>query len=113
MRKPQLGWLGLMALTMASVPGVAGAAPGDTTLVSVRQSGLATAMGPSASARLSENGRFVAFRSAALDLAPGNTGGRVHGYVTDLATGTVERVSVSSSKTVANSDADSLAISRD
>ncbi len=113
MRHLPLGRSACAALAMSSVLGVADAAPGDTTLVSVRQPGLVTAMGASSTARVSASGRYVAFRSAALDLVPGSTGGRIHGYVTDLVAGTVERVSVASNETAANSDTDNLAISGD
>ena len=113
MRQLPLGRYACAALAMTSALGVADAAPGDTTLVSVRQPGLVTAMGASSTARVSASGRYVAFRSAALDLVPGGTGGRIHGYVTDLVAGTVERVSVASNETAANSDTDNLAMSGD
>jgi Tol biopolymer transport system component len=113
MRRFQIVLLAGAAVLTATIPGLARAAPGDTTLVSVRDPAQVTAMGPSLDAKVSGNGRYVAFRSQALDLAPGGTTPRFHGYVRDLVAGTTERVTVASNETVANSDTDSLAISRD
>ena len=103
---------GVAAFT-ANSPDLAHAAPGDTTLVSVRDPAQVTAMGPSVDAKVSGDGRYVAFRSQARDLVPGITTPRFWGYVRDLVAGTTERVTVSSNGTTANSDVDSLAISRD
>ncbi|HEX6570859.1 MAG TPA: hypothetical protein VF055_02475 [Steroidobacteraceae bacterium] len=55
------------------------------------------ANGYSVQPALSGNGRYVAFVSAANNLAPGDTNGRIDVFVKDLETGSVERVSVSSS----------------
>ena len=113
MRRFNLVLLAGVAVVTANFPCLARAAPGDTTLVSVRDPAQVTAMGPSLDAKVSGNGRYVAFRSQARDLAPGITTPRVWGYVRDFVAGTTERVTVSSNETEANSDVDSLAISRD
>ena len=113
MRRFNLVLLAGVAIVTANFPWLARAAPGDTTLVSVRDPGLVTAMGPSFDAKVSGNGRYVAFRSEARDLVPGITTPRVHGYVRDLVAGTTERVTVASNEAAANSDTDTLAISRD
>lgn len=55
------------------------------------------ANGPSSGpAGLSEDGRFIVFQSAAANLVPGDTNKVGDVYVRDLATGELERVSVSS-----------------
>jgi hypothetical protein len=92
-------------LALASVVGLTDAAPGDSTLVSVRQAGLATAMGASSTARVSANvgcavsadGRFVAFAPRATNLVPGDTNAADDVFVRDLVSGTIERVSLASS----------------
>ena len=85
-----LGVLGLMT---------AAAAAQSITWVSVS----ATGSGGAGPAAVSDDGRFVAFRSNSDDLVPddGNTSNDI--FVKDLETGAVERVSVSSTGTEANS----------
>jgi len=62
---------------------------------------------------ISANGRFVAFRSEAYDLVPGDTNGRPDVFVRDLQTGSIERVSVSSSGEQGNGDSGYPSISAD
>jgi Tol biopolymer transport system component len=52
--------------------------------------------GASEASAISANGRFVAFRSFASNLVPGDTNGFPDVFVRDLATGVTERVNVSS-----------------
>ncbi|MFL5910608.1 MAG: hypothetical protein ACJ768_08600 [Gaiellaceae bacterium] len=60
-------------------------------------------------AAISADGRFVAFRSFASTLVPGDTHGAADVFVRDRLTGTTERVSVDSRERVAfSSDADNL-----
>jgi Tol biopolymer transport system component len=54
------------------------------------------ANGYSVQPTMSGNGRHVAFVSAASNLVPGDTNGRIDVFVSDLETGRMERVSVSS-----------------
>lgn len=51
---------------------------------------------------VSANGRFVAFDSSASNLVPGDTNGYRDVFVKDLATGSIERVSVSSAGVQSN-----------
>ena len=84
--------------------------------VTVRASVNATGKGGngrSESARISGNGRFVAFASAADNLVPGDGNGVGDVFVHDLLTGTTERVSVDSSGAEGNGDSSEPAISRD
>jgi Tol biopolymer transport system component len=62
------------------------------TRVSVAADG-AQADGPSQEPDISENGRFVAFSSAATNLAPGDDNGRSDVFVKDRLTGSVQLVS--------------------
>jgi Tol biopolymer transport system component len=62
---------------------------------------------------LSGNGRYVAFVSAADNLAPGDTNGLIDVFVKDLQTNSVERVSVSSSGTQGNGGSYEPALSAD
>jgi Tol biopolymer transport system component len=81
---------------------------------------LATAPVPSEDAdggsilpEVSGDGRFVAFMSEASNLVPGDTNRSSDTFVRDLFTGTVERVSVSSTGEQGNADSLSASISRD
>lgn len=67
---------------------------GTTTLVSVGLGG-APANSGAGKARLSPDGRFVAFVSASSNLVPGDTNGTYDVFLRDLQLGTTERVSVS------------------
>jgi len=65
-------------------------------------SGGAQVFGQSFRPSLSANGRFVAFRSGAAALVPGDTNGQNDVFVRDLAAGRTKRISVSSSGRQAN-----------
>jgi Tol biopolymer transport system component len=88
-----------------------------------RQSGLlqlvsATPTGDSGNAAslepdLSGDGNFVAFRSGASDLVPGDTNDRLDIFVRDLSAGTTERVSVSSNGDQADQNSFEPSISND
>ncbi len=80
--------------------------------VSVSSSG-AQGNGDSLSATISRDGRYVAFRSAASNLVPGDTNKATDIFVRDRVAGTTTRVSESSEGAQANSDSDSAAISAD
>src|SRR5688572_23582965 len=70
-------------------------ATGSTRRVSV-DAALAQGNGSSGGACLSADGRFVAFRSLADNLVPGDTNGSYDVFVVELASGQISRVSVSS-----------------
>jgi Tol biopolymer transport system component len=74
---------------------------GRTTRVS-RSSAGAQGNGPSDIATLSADGQVVAFRSAATNLAPGDTNGVHDVFVHDRRTGKATRINVSSTGTQAN-----------
>ena len=103
----------LAALTCWSA--LAGAAPGDTELVSVTTNG--TAAGRAAewdrSSAVSADGRFVAFVSPAPNIVPGDTNAATDVFVRDRLDGTVERVSVSSSGGQGNGDSNRVDLSGD
>src|SRR5258708_3767575 len=69
------------------VASLARGAPGDTELISVVGS-------VPSSAKLSANGRYVAFVSSAYNLVANDTNHRADVFVRDLQTATIERVSV-------------------
>jgi Tol biopolymer transport system component len=71
-------------------------ATGITRRVSVDASG-AQADATSDGAALSADGRFVAFRSLASNLVPGDTNATIDIFVVELSSGAIERVSVDSS----------------
>ena len=100
-----IGLLGVMA-------GSSGAAAGDTTRVSVNSSGN-QANGGSYVPFVSSDGRFVAFYSDASNLVPDDTNRWIDVFVRDRQTGTIQRVSVSSSGNQANSDSYWPSISSD
>lgn len=62
---------------------------------------------------ISDDGRFVAFESAATTFVAGDTNNRVDIFVKDLATGAIERVSVSSAGVQSNGNSYSAKISTD
>lgn len=99
-------WVAGVPLILAFLGGLglAGASHGTTTRVSVSSDG-AEADEASMSPSLSADGRYVAFRSLASNLAPGDTNAIYDIFVRDLQTGTVERVSVSSQGDQANAGA--------
>jgi Tol biopolymer transport system component len=97
---------------LAVVGGVRSVAAGPTTRVSVDSLGR-QADGPSSSAAISANGRFVAFESDATNLVAGETNHFTDVFVYDLTTGKTTRVSVDSAGRQANGPSSSAAISAD
>ncbi len=93
--------------------GAVSAAPGDISLISVRWPGQVTSMYASYGARISADGRFLAFFSTSPDLVPRTLDATVQLYVRNLQTGTIERVSADSAAHAANADCDGLDISAD
>ena len=71
------------------------------------------ATGDSFESAISADGRFVAFRSLAANLVPGDTNGWGDIFVRDRLSGTVERVSVDSGAVQANADSFESSISAD
>ena len=64
-----------------------------------------------AATSISGDGRFVAFASAATNLVPNDTNGRIDVFVRDRLTGTTRRVSVDSAGVQGNGGSDEPAIS--
>ena len=62
---------------------------------------------------ITPDGRYVAFSSAATGLVTGDTNGHIDVFVRDMSTGTIERVSVSTSGTQSNGDSRGVSISAD
>jgi Tol biopolymer transport system component len=83
-----------------------------TTRVSVGSGGVQS-NGPSDMASLSADGRYVAFKSTASTLAPGDNNGAWDIFVHDRQTGQTARVSVGPGGAQANSDSNYTAISAD
>jgi hypothetical protein len=71
------------------------------------------ANGPSIFPSISGTGRFVAFRSAASNLVPGDTNRKIDAMVYDRATDRIERVSTGARGVQANRDIDTLNLSQD
>lgn len=69
--------------------------------------------GPSSSPSISSNGRYLAFRSGATNLVPGDTNGFDDVFVKDLATGEIELVSTNAMGEQGNTHSSSTAISPD
>jgi Tol biopolymer transport system component len=69
--------------------------------------------GPSLSASISDDGRYVAFRSFASNLVPGDTNDASDIFVRDRVARTTTRISVSSGGRQANGGSDSASISAD
>ena len=65
------------------------------------------ASGPSSVTAISADGRYVAFTSAADNLVPGDTNGKLDVFVHDRQTGAIERVSVRSDGAEGNGDSGS------
>ena len=84
----------------------------DTVMVSVTPAGI-SGNGRSFDASVSEDGRFVAFRSEASDLVTGDTNGFRDIFVRDMQTGVTRIVSVPGGGGLANGNSDSPSISRD
>lgn len=83
-----------------------------TDLVS-RPAGAGTPNGRSLDTSVSDDGRMIAFQSAASNLVAGDTNGRDDVFVVDRFTGAVTRVSVSSARAQGNSASFQPAISGD
>src|SRR5688572_16489772 len=87
----------LAAITLLCViAGSSGAVSGDTTRVTVDDSG-AQANRDSAEPSISADGRYVAFESLATNLVPNDTNNGLDVFVHDLTAGTTGRVSLDSS----------------
>jgi hypothetical protein len=69
--------------------------------------------GHSSSSTTSDDGRFVAFESTAPNLVPGDTNGFSDIFVRDLATGSIQRISVGAGGEQGNQDSDAPVISGD
>ena len=87
------------------------ASPGDTDLVSVTTSGVAS--GNARAVSVSSDGRYVAFSSDAAGLVPGDTNGVADVFVRDRQTGVTERVSVSTNGAQADGQSAAPVISPD
>ncbi len=103
-----------LAFTLLSVsPAIALAAAGDVDLVSVRLPNQTTANGSTVQVKISADGRFAVFSSDADDLVSGDTNGVADIFVETLASGAIERVSVSSAGVQANDESSIPQISAD
>lgn len=101
-RVRRLATVGLAAVLGAAVlPLPASAAP-TTERISTDRAGQ-PGDAPSDSPAVSADGRYVTFSSAATNLVPGDTNGYSDIFLRDRVTGTVERISVSSTGGQANS----------
>jgi len=100
---------GLAAVLALAAPGAAAQRTERVSLNSVGQQG----NDPSYEAAMSADGRFVAFRSYAGNLVPGDTNAASDVFVHDRQTGQTERVSVDSAGAQANSTSWAPAISAD
>ncbi|HLO29308.1 MAG TPA: DNRLRE domain-containing protein [Anaerolineales bacterium] len=103
----------LISLLVSLPGGLALAAPGDVTRISVASSG-AQGNDMSRWPQVSGDGNFVVFESYATNLVSNDTNGEPDIFVRNRSTGTTERVSVADDESQANSWSESdLAISRD
>ncbi|GJL68674.1 MAG: hypothetical protein NPIRA06_13090 [Nitrospirales bacterium] len=84
----------------------------QTTRVSVATGG-GQANGESFEPAISANGRYVAFRSAATNLVPGDTNGAIDVFVHDRQTGITSRVSVATGGVQSNNNSFTPALSAD
>jgi Tol biopolymer transport system component len=87
-------------------------ATGETTLVTINDDGIkgdGASFGPS----ISDDGRFIAFRSAASNLVDGDDNGRPDIFVADLQTGQFQRIELESDTSGANSELVEPTISAD
>jgi Tol biopolymer transport system component len=115
MKRSAIAVLLLALLALAAVllgGGLTGASTGATERVSVDSAGNQTNDGSSAPA-VSADGRYVAFRSYADNLVPGDTNNSVDVFVHDRLTSTTQRVSVDSAGNQGNDDSYAPAISDD
>ena len=89
----------------------------DRTLGTTRRASVTTAgigsVGPSWTALLSDDGRFVAFKSADPNLVPGDTNNTEDVFVHDFQLGTTERVSLAWDGSEANAYSNALSVSGD
>lgn len=76
---------------------------GSTILVSRNPAGF-SANGLSGRPQLSSNGQYLAFSSVASDLVPGDTGGFEDVFLYEIATGNLQRISVTSGGADSNGD---------
>lgn len=106
---PPLTVVAVVGTFAALVPAAVSAA-GPTTRVSVSAAG-AEGNNPSEAPAVSSTGRFVAFESRASNLVPGDTNNAADIFVKDRRTGSLTRVSVSSSGAQANSQSRDATIS--
>lgn len=83
-----------------------------TKRVSVTSGG-AQANADSSRPSVSWDGRYVVFLSAASNLVPGDTNGKVDAYRKDLATGRLVRINTSAAGAQANAAADTVRVSAD
>ena len=86
--------------------------PGDTLRASVNSSG-GQAINDSEYPRVSADGRFIAFKSLATSLVPGDTNGTGDIFLRDMQTGMTTRVSVDSNGAQANNGSSAPSISAD
>ncbi len=98
----RLMFVGLVILISIVPPNLAGA-NGDIGRANISSSGV-EANGATFRHAISDNGRYVAFQSAATNLVPNDTNGRWDTFVHDRQTGVTTRVSVSSSDVQGNHD---------
>jgi hypothetical protein len=86
---------------------------GTTTRVSVGAGGAQATGGASNLARISADGRYVAFSSLATNLVSGDTNGTIDVFVRDRQAGTTSRVSVTNGGAQVTAGSDEPAISAD
>jgi Tol biopolymer transport system component len=67
----------------------------------------------STASKISSDGRYVAFKTVATNLVPGDTNGQLDVFVKDLVTGALERVSVAADGTEGNNFSDQCSLSGD
>ena len=104
--------LAVLILVIGGLPVNAYPRPGTTELVSVASDGT-QANSYSSDSDISADGRYVAFRTYASNLVPGDTNQFTDVFVHDRDTGATERVSVASDATEANSSSTLPSISAD
>ena len=108
-------WAGvslILLLTILGVPAPASAATGITARVSVASDGT-QANDFSGVPAVSGDGRYVAFQSSANNLVPGDTNNTLDVFVHDRDTGGMERVSVATDGTEADSTSGRADVSGD
>ncbi|MCY2958844.1 MAG: hypothetical protein NTY35_01670 [Planctomycetota bacterium] len=102
------------AFTLTLIAGHVAAQVGTTVRASTAADGSQTdGFVHSINPAISDDGRYVAFESAATTFVLGDTNNRVDIFVKDLATGAIERVSVSSTGVQSNGNSYSAKISSD